>query len=257
MDITCKHRIENKHESGHSSQKLGSLCRPQTSCMTHVLITLCRFWPVNYIFWPKEMYVIVLYIYMHKQRINDGYPKKFINSAIQHTLHTQPQRENTDKYVYIPLLINEELKRRALSIVRRTGLENIRLHFDKGPSLSKIFAPRKEKLSCSDNCDTCKLAIKANLCKIKNTIYLINCLHCHLVYVGETGRTIRSRIKEHLRMDKQTIHVHLIRTHNFDPQSESTLSWKILHSNINYLYEREVIEALEIRNYCAGRNINI
>ena len=39
---------------------------------------------------------------MHKQRINDGYPKKFINSAIQHTLHTQPQRENTDKYVHIP-----------------------------------------------------------------------------------------------------------------------------------------------------------
>ena len=52
------------------------------------------------------------------------------------------------------IFINEELKRRALSIVRRTGLENIRLHFDNGPSLSKIFAPRKEKLSCPDNCDT-------------------------------------------------------------------------------------------------------
>ena len=81
--------------------------------------------------------------------------------------------------------------------------------------------------------------------------------------MGETGRTMRSRIKEHLRMDKQTVHVHL-RTHNIDPQSESTISWKILHSNINYRYEREVIEALEIRNYsdrimngCAGRNINI
>ena len=63
MDITCKHRIENKHESGHSSQKLGSLCRPQTSCITHVLITLCRFWPVNYIFWPKEMYVALIVIH--------------------------------------------------------------------------------------------------------------------------------------------------------------------------------------------------
>ena len=64
-------------------------------------------------------------------------------------------------------------------------------------------------------------------------------------------------------MDKQTVHV-LLRTHNIDPQSESTISWKILHSNVNYRYEREVIEALEIRNYsdrimngCAGRNINI
>ena len=43
------------------------------------------------------------------------------------------------------------------------GLENIRLHFDNGPSISKIFAPRKEKLSFPDNCDTCKLAIKATV----------------------------------------------------------------------------------------------
>ena len=81
---------------------------------------------------------------------NNGYPKKFINSVMQQTLHTQPQRENTEKYVYLKLLfINEELKRRALSIVRRTGLENIRLHFDNGPSLSKILAPRKGKLNCN------------------------------------------------------------------------------------------------------------
>ena len=83
---------------------------------------------------------------------------------MQQTLRTQPQRENNEKYVYLKLpFINEELKRRALSIVRRTRLENVRLHFDNGPSLSKIFAPRKEKLNCPNNCDTCKLAIKSNL----------------------------------------------------------------------------------------------
>ena len=53
---------------------------------------------------------------------NNGYPKEFINSVIQQTLHTQAQRENTEKYVHLKLpLIDEELKRRALSIVRRTG----------------------------------------------------------------------------------------------------------------------------------------
>ena len=62
--------------------------------------------------------------------------------------------------------------------------------------------------------------------------------------MGETGRTIRSRIKEHLRMDKQTVHVHL-RTHNIDPQSESTIILKILHSNINYRYERVHSSALK------------
>ena len=34
-------------------------------------------------------------------------------------------------YLKLPF-ISEELKRRALSIVRRTGLDNIRLHFDNG-----------------------------------------------------------------------------------------------------------------------------
>ena len=57
---------------------------------------------------------------------------------MQQTLHTQPQRENIEKYIYLKLpFINEELKRRALSIVRRSGLENIRLQFVNGPSLSK------------------------------------------------------------------------------------------------------------------------
>ena len=50
------------------------------------------------------------------------------------------------------------------------------------------------------------------------------------MHVGETRRTMRSRIKEHLRIDKQTFHEHL-RTHNIDLQSESKICWKILHSN--------------------------
>ena len=90
-------------------------------------------------------------------------------------------------------------------------------------------------------CKVCKFCILLhyarktdNLFSIaKNTIYLINCLHYHLVYVRETGRTVRSRIKEHLRMDKQTVHVHL-RTHNIEPQSELTISRKILHSKCIY-----------------------
>lgn len=64
-------------------------------------------------------------------------------------------------------------------------------------------------------------------------------------------------------MKKQTIYVHL-RTHNIDPNSGSTISKKILYSNIIYRYEREVIETLEIRKYSdkimngyAGRILDI
>ena len=75
---------------------------------------------------------------------------------------------------------------------------------------------------------------------------LINCLQCQKVYVGETSRTIRTRIKEHLRMDKQTVFIHL-KTHNIDPRTVPSISWNILHKNIRYEHERKIFEAFEIR----------
>ena len=44
-------------------------------------------------------------------------------------------------------------------------------------------------------------------------MYKIKCSHSDAVYIGETSRTIGSRIKEHIRMVKQTVCSHLI-NHN-------------------------------------------
>ena len=63
-------------------------------------------------------------------------------------------------------------------------------------------------------------------------------------------------------MKKQTIYVHL-RTHNIDPNSGSTISKKILYSNIIYRYERESSKPLRfeniptIMNGYAGRILDI
>ena len=35
-------------------------------------------------------------------------------------------------------------------------------------------------------------------CQIKNLIYLISCKNCQTQYVGETARSLQSRISEHL-----------------------------------------------------------
>ena len=87
--------------------------------------------------------------------------------------------------------------------------------------------------------------------------------HCNITYIGETGRTVGSRIKEHLRMKKQTVFVHL-KSHSDNPFEECPISWKILHSNIKSHSKRKIIEALEIQkhsdnimNGCIGRNICI
>ncbi len=84
-----------------------------------------------------------------------------------------------------------------------------------------------------------------------------------MVYVGETGRTIGSRIKEHLKMDNQTVHKH-IESHKSGRPDQSDTSWKILHRNIAYQDERKCIEAFEIHkrsenimNGCIGRTISI
>ena len=74
------------------------------------------------------------------------------------------------------------------------------------------------------------------------------CSNCNITYIGETGRTVGSRIKEHLRMKKQTVFVHL-KSHPDNPFEESSFSWKILHSNIQSHSERKIIEALEIQNH--------
>ena len=179
----------------------------------------------------------------------NGYPKQFVKSVIKRTVRTELRREDPKKYVYLKLpFINEDLRRRAFAIARRSDIENVRFYFENGKSLSIIFMPPKEKQSCPKDCHTCKLSLKTNRCLVKHTVYRMNCSHCGSVYIGETRRSTGSRVKEHLRMKKQTVYIHL-RSHNIDPQIGSPVNWEILQSNIKNYDERRTIEVLEIRKH--------
>ena len=84
---------------------------------------------------------------------SNGYPKQFVRSVIQQTLYTEPQRDNQEGCIYLKLpYIDEVFKRRALATIRRTGIGNIRVHFKNGQQISKIYAPKKDKLSCTIDC---------------------------------------------------------------------------------------------------------
>ena len=92
---------------------------------------------------------------------------------------------------------------------------------------------------------------------MKNVVYEIKCVTYGTIYIGETGRTIGTRIKEHLTMEKQTVFKHKKRTAN-------KITWRILHSNIRNDEERRYIEASEIQNQpedimngCVGKTICI
>ena len=98
---------------------------------------------------------------------------------------------------------------RMQAVVRRSGISNIRLQYRNGTPSAREFAPPKQKLNCMEECETCKSGKKSNQCLRKNAVYEITCSHCGILYIGETGRTIGTRIKEHLTMEKQTVYKHL------------------------------------------------
>ena len=71
-------------------------------------------------------------------------------------------------------------------------------------------------------CDLAKT--RGKKCLMKSVLYKIKCKHCFSFYIGETARTIGSRIKEHVR--SQTVFYHL-KTHVNNPTKENCIEWKI------------------------------
>ena len=190
-------------------------------------------------------------------------PYRFVKRVIRNTLFERRQQcINKEEFLYLKLpFINDEYKRRALSVINRSRLNNVKIQFMNGRPLSKVFAPPKNKQDCPRGCETCKLSTKPNCCLTKNVVYEIRCSTCGAAYIGETSRTIGTRIKEHLTMEKQTVFKHLL-LHK--KHKENKIIWKILHSNVRNDEERRCIEACEIQNYkqrimngCIGRTICI
>ena len=106
------------------------------------------------------------------------------------------------------------------------------------------FRNKRTLLKCTDNCLSCKTTDLTDACFTKCTVYLITCHICNKVYVGQSHRTINSRITEHINCPKSFVHLHLS-TH---PNSTHNITWKILAVATNY-QRRITLEALYIREY--------
>ena len=52
------------------------------------------------------------------------------------------------------------------------------------------FAPPRERINCSDKCETCESVNKPNRCLTNSMVYEITCSHSGTIYIAETGRTI-------------------------------------------------------------------
>ncbi|UYV81570.1 hypothetical protein LAZ67_20001559 [Cordylochernes scorpioides] len=156
-----------------------------------------------------------------------GYPIDFIRR------HTYQQRTYTIPTVYKStcVLPYSETKVDIARFLRKYGVHT---HFSNSPSVElKLRHP------------ITKSSKKQDPLSASNAVYKIKCSNCELHYVGETGRTIEIRTKEHNRniMNKDSrsqIYQHMAETqHSFD-----FTDTQCIYSNIIGKYQRLVLEAL-------------
>ena len=123
--------------------------------------------------------------HLHKILRNNNYPNHFINSVHKRCQRTQrPQNTNTREKS------NPEIRRITLPYINKISeisariLEKHNLKVAHKPTnkLKSLFNKHKDR---PDNEDK------------QNAIYQIPCRDCEKVYIGETSKTIKSRITEH------------------------------------------------------------
>ena len=97
--------------------------------------------------------------------VDNKYPRKFVRNVIRRSANSNSTRDEENRYIYLKLpFINEEFKRRAQAVVRRSGISNIRLQYRNGTPSAREFAPPKQKLNCMEECETCKSGKKSKQC---------------------------------------------------------------------------------------------
>jgi len=88
--------------------------------------------------------------------------------------------------------INENIRHKAESATKRSNLHVKIVWCTPKSTTSKCTSSALSSLECKKNCPTAP-----NKCFVKNVVYEIKCGLCGESYIGETGRFLHQRVKEH------------------------------------------------------------
>lgn len=165
--------------------------------------------------------------------IKNNYPKKIINQEIRKTQQTQNQNSgdnlinstnNTSqrkRYIGVPYIegTNERIQR----ILKPFGI----ILGNKSTNTLKIqLVNVKDKIS------------KDNIC---NVVYQLLCQGCNVEYVGETGRNLNKRMKEHQRDIVTKKPASQVYQHVRDTQHQFDFDQcNVLHQNSNLWHRRRL-----------------
>ena len=190
------------------------------------------------------------HIIEEKLRAND-YPEWVIRKARNRACEKRAPGPKTKLPTMVLPFISDAVSKQCFSLVRRAGLQDkLRICF-RSRTLSSLLRPPRPNVLCDDNCATCSCAEKPRCCFCKGTVYLITCIVCNEEYVGETGRSMHSRIREHYTRSSSAVFRHLLQHGDPEPRS---IRWRILHRNLPFTSVRRRVELHEIQSRCPSIN---
>lgn len=147
----------------------------------------------------------------------NGYPtsvlhKFLFNDAISRDQRKKDNAKQNAIRINMPF-VNDRWVNKVFNCIRKANLPIpiIPIFRTNTPLSRKFFPP--SPISCGSHC----VCSGQNLCNRKNIVYKIVCKLCSNVYIGETHRTFRKRINEHLSMATSQVFHHFTVIHKCSP----------------------------------------
>ena len=196
--------------------------------------------------------------------LRNGFPMHFI---VKHLMgeRVSGKRSITDdkdidtksKHFFKLPYRSEPMCREVSKVLRRTGLSKfLQPSWIRGPQLSSYWKPQRTRPSCPKDCQSCHFK-NGSLCHLKGVIYKLTCQVCNAIYLGETGRGLGSRFKEHMTNSTSLVFKHFQDTPNHPRPNSSLLSLEVLQRHVTNWYTRNTLETLYINKHRDDKLINV
>ena len=196
----------------------------------------------------------------------------FLKMELDHLKQTFTEVNNFPEQVVLKIMTqvaNEVIERNENEVVPDEVNDELNLQItlpyagSKGESMAKEMRKFVEKVKTKTKL---RIAFKARrlgthftikdrveMCHQHNIVYKISCPECNVCYIGESGRRLYERLKEHAGRDKNS-HVlqHSIETGHARVDINNI---EILNKNFTNYYKRKISEALYIKSFKPVLNV--
>ena len=186
--------------------------------------------------------------------ISNGYPRSLVHRILTQRGERNMTRKpiNTKPIIYLKLpFLNDRISDAINSSIKTAHLPaHICIAFSCGKPLWKYFPSGNAKSPCGSHC----ICGSGSICHSKNIVYKVSCKICNDTYIGETHRTLRSRMLEHLKR-QSNVSRHYADSHNIIITSTQDFDFKIIKGAFKDTTHRTAYESNVIRLTKPGINI--